>query len=127
MRPVPQRPGYIIERTPVQVQERRAACRAAGRDSTQLPYPESGLRGDAPQENRSCPRTGPCPVTREGTVIGLRGLLLVVAIVLFVIGVFSDVHQGDLICWGLACTAGALLVEELGLNTRFGAPARRNT
>lgn len=53
-------------------------------------------------------------------MIGLRGLLLVLAIVLFVIGVFSDIHQGDLICWGLAATAGALLVEELGLNTRFG-------
>jgi hypothetical protein len=53
-------------------------------------------------------------------VIGLRGLFLVLAIVLFVIGVFSDIHQGDLICWGLAATAAALLVEELGLNTRFG-------
>ena len=53
-------------------------------------------------------------------MIGLRGLLLVVAIVLFVIGVFSNVHEVDLICWGLACTAAALLVEELGLNTRFG-------
>jgi hypothetical protein len=53
-------------------------------------------------------------------MIGLRGLLLVIAIVLFVIGVFSDIHQGDLICWGLAATAAALLVEELGLNTRFG-------
>jgi hypothetical protein len=53
-------------------------------------------------------------------MIGLRGLFLVVAIVLFVIGVFSDIHQGDLICWGLAATAAALLVEELGINTRFG-------
>jgi hypothetical protein len=53
-------------------------------------------------------------------MIGLRGLFLVIAIVLFVIGVFSDIHQGDLICWGLAATAAALLVEELGLNTRFG-------
>ena len=57
-------------------------------------------------------------------MIGLRGLLLVIAIVLFVIGVFSDVHQGDLICWGLAATAAALLVEELGLNTRIGATRR---
>jgi hypothetical protein len=47
-------------------------------------------------------------------------LFLVIAIVLFVIGVFSDVHQGDLICCGLAATAAALLVEELGLTTRFG-------
>jgi hypothetical protein len=59
-------------------------------------------------------------------MIGLRGLLLVIAIVLFVIGVFSDLHQGDLICWGLAATAAALLVEELGLNQRFGTPARRS-
>jgi hypothetical protein len=58
-------------------------------------------------------------------VIGLRGLLLVVAIVLFVIAVFSDIHQGDLICWGLAVTAAALLLDELGLNTRLGAPPRR--
>ena len=59
-------------------------------------------------------------------MIGLRGLLLVVAIVLFVVGVFSDVHQGDLICWGLAATAAALLVGELGINPRLGAPARRS-
>jgi hypothetical protein len=58
-------------------------------------------------------------------VIGVRGLLLVIAIVLFVIGVFSDVHQLDLICWGLAVTAAALLVEELGINTRFRAPGQR--
>ena len=54
-------------------------------------------------------------------MIGLRGVLLVVAIVLFFIGVFSDVHQGDLICWGLIAASAALLVEELGINTRFGA------
>ena len=56
--------------------------------------------------------------------IGIRGLLLILAIILFVIAVFSDVHQGDLIAWGLAATAGALLVEELGLNTRFGTSRR---
>jgi hypothetical protein len=53
-------------------------------------------------------------------MIGARGLLLIVAILLFVIAVFSDIHQGDLIAWGLAATATVLLVEELGLNTRFG-------
>ena len=57
-------------------------------------------------------------------MIGLRGVLLVVAIILFFIGVFSDIHQGDLICWGLMATAAAFLVEELGINTRFGAPRR---
>jgi hypothetical protein len=53
-------------------------------------------------------------------MIGLRGLLLVLAIILFVIAVFSDVHQGDLIAWGLAATAAAFVVDELGINTRFG-------
>ena len=38
-------------------------------------------------------------------MIGLRGVLLILAILLFVIAVFSDVHQGDLIAWGLAATA----------------------
>jgi hypothetical protein len=57
-------------------------------------------------------------------MIGLRGVLLVAAIILFFIAVFSDVHQGDLIAWGLVATAAALLVEELGINTRFGTPRR---
>ena len=53
-------------------------------------------------------------------MIGLRGVLLAAAIILFFIAVFSDIHQGDLIAWGLVATAAALLVEELGINTRFG-------
>ena len=53
--------------------------------------------------------------------VGLRTILLAVAIVLFVIAVFSDTHQGDLIAWGLAATAAALVVEELGFGRmRFG-------
>jgi hypothetical protein len=59
--------------------------------------------------------------------LGLRALLLAVAIVLFFIAVFSDVHQGDLIAWGLLATAAALLVEELGLGTRIGLGGNRNT
>jgi hypothetical protein len=59
--------------------------------------------------------------------LGLRGILLAVAIVLFVIAAFSDLHQGDLIAWGLAVTAAALLVEELGLGTRIGVGGTRNT
>ena len=57
--------------------------------------------------------------------LGLRAILLGVAIVLFVIAVFSDLHQGDLIAWGLAAAA-ALLVEELGLGTRFNLGGTRN-
>ena len=53
-------------------------------------------------------------------MIGLRGILLAVAVVLFVIGVFSEERYSDVIALGLAATAAALLVEELGMNTRFG-------
>ena len=58
--------------------------------------------------------------------LGLRAILLGVAIVLFVIAVFSDLHQGDLIAWGLAAAAAALLVEELGLGTSFNLGGTRN-
>ena len=57
--------------------------------------------------------------------LGLRGLLLVVAIILFVIAAFSDANWSDLVAIGLACFAGALLVEELGVaGVRFGAASR---
>lgn len=59
--------------------------------------------------------------------LGLRAILLALAIVLFVIGVFSTVHQGDFVCWGLAATAAALLVEELGLGTQINMGGPRNT
>jgi hypothetical protein len=57
--------------------------------------------------------------------LGIRGLLLIVAVILFVIAIFSDVHQGDLVAVGLACTAGALLAEELGITGRIGTGTRR--
>jgi hypothetical protein len=59
--------------------------------------------------------------------LGLRAILLAVAIVLFLIAVFSDIHQGDLIAWGLVATAAALLVEELGLGTRFNLGGNRTS
>lgn len=47
--------------------------------------------------------------------IGLRSLLLVAAVVLFVIAIFVNVeHQLDWMCAGLACSAGAVLVREMG-------------
>jgi hypothetical protein len=58
--------------------------------------------------------------------IGLRAIPLAVAVVLFLIAVFSDVHQGDLIAWGLLATAAALLVEELGLGTRMSLGGPRH-
>ena len=57
--------------------------------------------------------------------LGIRGLLLIVAVILFVIAIFSDVHQGDFIAVGLACTAGAFLVGELGITGTIGTRARR--
>jgi hypothetical protein len=58
--------------------------------------------------------------------LGLKAILLAVAIVLFLVGAFSDLHQGDFVCWGLLAAAAALLVEELGLGTqiKMGGPPR---
>jgi hypothetical protein len=53
--------------------------------------------------------------------LGLRTVLLLVATILFIVAAFSSTKELDLIAFGLACTAGALLVEELGLDRgRFG-------
>jgi hypothetical protein len=47
--------------------------------------------------------------------IGLRALLLVASVVLFVIAIFVNaVHQLDWMAAGLACSAGAVLVRERG-------------
>jgi hypothetical protein len=54
-------------------------------------------------------------------MLGLRGLLLIVAAILFLIAVFSDLHQGDFIALGLLATVCAFIVEELGVNMTFGS------
>ena len=46
--------------------------------------------------------------------LGLRALLLIAAVILFVFAALSDSNLGDLLAWGLACLAGALLVAETG-------------
>jgi hypothetical protein len=58
--------------------------------------------------------------------LGLRGILLIVAIVLFVVAAISDGDTAfNVLCIGLACLAGALLVEELGgVGIRFGNTRR---
>jgi hypothetical protein len=49
--------------------------------------------------------------------LGLRGLLVLVAVVLFVISaLFADVHQGDLIAWGLAAFAASFVVESIPMS-----------
>ena len=62
------------------------------------------------------------PFPREATPItfGLKAIFLVVAIILFIVAVFSDTHEVDLIAVGLAFFAAAFIVEEAGL-----APGRR--
>jgi hypothetical protein len=54
-------------------------------------------------------------------MIGLRGILLALAVILFVVAVFSDQRYSDLLALGLAATAAAFLVGELGVKTRFGS------
>jgi hypothetical protein len=50
----------------------------------------------------------------------IRTLLMIVAIIFFVIAIFSDVHWPDFIALGLVLTVGAFVVDELGLGTRVG-------
>lgn len=50
---------------------------------------------------------------------GLRGLLLILAVVLFVLAVFLDENALDLIAIGLALLSGAFLVGDLGLDRSF--------
>lgn len=53
--------------------------------------------------------------------IGLRALLLIAAVVIFVIAIFVDVtNELDWIAIGLACTSGAVLVREMGWDRTFG-------
>jgi hypothetical protein len=46
--------------------------------------------------------------------IGLRQLLLLVATVAFVIAIFNKSNWLDWVAIGLACSAGATLVREMG-------------
>jgi hypothetical protein len=52
--------------------------------------------------------------------LGLRSILLIVAIVLFVVAVVRDANPSDMIALGLAVLAGAFLVGDLGLGGRMG-------
>jgi hypothetical protein len=51
--------------------------------------------------------------------LGLRALLLLVAVILFVVAAVGD-SSGDWIAWGLACLAAAFLVADAGVGRRFG-------
>ena len=59
---------------------------------------------------------------------GVRTILLLAAVVLFVIGVFSDENWPYLIALGLAAFAGAFLSDALGWADRtIGTTDRRDT
>ncbi|HVL93915.1 MAG TPA: hypothetical protein VM264_11310 [Acidimicrobiales bacterium] len=47
---------------------------------------------------------------------GLRAILLIVAIVMFVLAVIVDESAFDLVALGLALVAGSMLVGDLGLD-----------
>ena len=59
---------------------------------------------------------------------GVRTILLLAAVVLFVIAVFSTENYADLLALGLAAFAGAFLSDALGYADRtFGNTTRRDT
>jgi hypothetical protein len=56
--------------------------------------------------------------------IGLRGLLLVLAMILFIVAALDNDNFTDLVAIGLAVFAGAFIVDETGV-ARMLAPRRR--
>ena len=60
--------------------------------------------------------------------LGLRTILLLVAVVLFVLGVFAEDNYSDLLTLGLAAFAGAFLSDALGFADRtFNSTRGRDT
>lgn len=55
---------------------------------------------------------------------GVRSLLLIIAVVLFVLAVVLDENAADLLAIGLALMAGAMLVGDLGLDKSLGGRSR---
>ena len=56
--------------------------------------------------------------------LGLKALLLLLAIVLFIVGALSDDFKKDLIFWGLAIFAASFIVESLPLGNMMGNRTR---
>jgi hypothetical protein len=58
--------------------------------------------------------------------LGLKGLLLLLALVLFIVGALSDDGDTkvDLLYWGLAVMAAAFIVESLPLAQGWGGRDR---
>jgi hypothetical protein len=49
---------------------------------------------------------------------------MLLATILFIVAALNNDHFSDLVAIGLACLAGAFLVEDTGLATRFGTRRR---
>ena len=59
--------------------------------------------------------------------VGFRTILLLVAVVLFIIGVFAEENYADILTLGLAAFAGAFLSDALGWADRtFSTATRRD-
>jgi len=52
--------------------------------------------------------------------LGLKALLQLLAIVLFIVGALSDPDTGDILFWGLAIFAASFIVESLPLGGMMG-------
>lgn len=52
--------------------------------------------------------------------LGLRSLLLLVAVVVFVLAIFMEENWDDLVAIGLACFAGSYLVAGAGFDRPLG-------
>ena len=58
---------------------------------------------------------------------GFRGLLLLLAVVLFIVGALSDNNQQDLLFWGLAIFAASFIVDSLPLGNMMGSRKQDHT
>jgi len=59
--------------------------------------------------------------------LGVRTILLLVAVVFFVLAVFSDARFADFLSLGLAAFAGAFLSDAMGWADRTVGSTRRDT
>jgi len=56
--------------------------------------------------------------------LGLRSLLLLVAVILFVAAVFSNTNWSDLVAWGLAAFAASFFVGDANVGSLAGGRRR---
>jgi peptidoglycan/LPS O-acetylase OafA/YrhL len=59
-----------------------------------------------------------------GMNLGLRSLLLLVAIILFVVAAISSTNWDDYVAWGLAAFAASFLVGDTNLGSFAGGRRR---